>query len=230
MSDAPFRITKVIDGATFYYDAVGATWEVSYGTEAGPYLPSNNWIKLGATNNFLSEERLDLAGLSMQELTLMFANQRIQRSGPYVSTVTIDPAQGGALIIDSFVVSDVPLGAADTFTPLGQGPNSIQAGFNNSPDEFINTKLAIGSSWTQSTTSPLVMLSSDNWEYGSGDPTASDMLYLYRWVQLTVPGPSGSDACQVPSIRYTATGMTTKESDTVYINRLRLSYEQVQRT
>lgn len=228
MSDLPFRITKTIDGATFYYDAAATTWEVSYGTEAGPYLPSQNWIKLGVRNVFLSEERLDVAGLSKQELTLFFANQMIQRAGPYISSVAIDPLLGGALIQDTIIVSDVPLGAADTFTPLGQGPNSMQAGFNNSPDDYLNTKLAMGSTWTQSSTSPLVMISSDNYEFGSGDPTATDTLFLYRWVVLDVPVPAGSDACQVPSIRYTATGMSTKEPDLVHINRLRLSYEQAQ--
>jgi len=228
MSDLPFRITKTIDGATFYYDAVAATWLVSDGSEAGPYMPGNNWTKLGGTDIFLSQERLDIAGLSKQELTLFFGNQMIQRAGPYISSVTIDPILGGALIQDTIVVSDVPLGAADTFTALGQGPNSMQSGFNNSPDDYLNTKLAMGSTWTQSSTSPLVMISSDNYEYGSGDPTASDTLFLYRWIGLSVPAPQGSDACQVPAIRYTATGMSTKEPDLVHINRLRLSYEQAQ--
>lgn len=227
--DRPFTTTKTIDGATFYFDGASGTWEVSYGSEASMYYPGTNWNKLGGTNIFLSEERLDIGGLSKQELTLFFGNQRLQRAGPYVSTVTIDPVLGGALIQDTIIISDVPLGAPDTFTPLGQGPNSMQAGFNNSPDDYLNTKLATGGTWTQSSTSPLVMLSSDNYEYGSGEPTASDTLYLYRWVGLNVPAPQASDSCQVPAIRYLATGVASKESDLVYINRLRLSYENQQR-
>ena len=226
MSDEPFRITKTIDGATFYYDGPGTTWEVSYGLPGSlsPYYPGHRWEKLGASETFLSRDQIDLAGFSSDERTLFFATQLIQRAAPYSSTVMVDPNIGGALVSEFVLITDIPLA-----NPINGGVppfNAQTAGFNNTEDEYTNVKLAIGTMWSQTTTSPLGLVNADRWEFGSGDPTASDTLYMYRYVTLTAGVPAPSDAISIPAVRYVATGVSTQESDLVYVNRLRRSYEQ----
>ena len=164
----------------------------------------------------------------MQELTLFFGSQGLQRSSTYFTSITPLPV-GGGRVSDIFIVSDVPLqdvGALGTPSLA----TSTQAGFNASPDDALNTKFARGSVMVQSTNTPGVMIESDTWNFGSNDPTASDSLYLYRWVGLVTSGiPQNNDTITIPDLRYIATGITTKEPDLIHINRLRLSYEQQQR-
>lgn len=219
MSDRPFRITKVLDGGNWQWDALGNKWDI----HPGELAVSNNWEVLN-TKLFLSRESLDVAGLSVEDRTLFFGTQNLQKSMAYSSTITVSPA-GGATVIDIVVVSDVPLGDADGTTPF-----SLMAGFNLSPDNYENTKLGAGAVYVQSTNAPLTLLQSDSWNFGSGDPTATDKLYLYRWVSIESGFgiAAAGNLVSVPDIRYSATGMTTQEPDLVYINRLRLSYEQSQ--
>ena len=220
MTDRPFRITKVIDGAQWVWDQVGLKWDINPTYQFGT---GNNWDVLGA-GLFLSRETLDVAGLSTEDRTLFFGNQKLQRSLAYTTSVTASPAGGGS-VLDIVVVSDVPLGDAADATPF-----SLMAGFNMSPDNYENTKLGVGAVYVQSTNAPLTMIQSDSYDFGSGDPTASDRLYLYRWVSIisgaTIAG--AGDLLSVPDIRYSASGISTQEPDLVYINRLRLSYEQAQ--
>ena len=225
MTDEPFRLTKTINGVTFVYDPVATTWEVSYGFPGsiGPYNPGDNWEKLGLTNTFLYQDQIDLSGLAADERTLFFGTQILQRADAYLSTVTMAPT-GGALVKDVTIISDIPLtdpthGGASPF-------NAQNAGFTNSGDEYTSVKLGIGRMWSQTTTAPLSLVNSDSWEFGSADPTASDTLYMYRYIAIEVPTPAPADAIQVPATRYVATGISTQESDLVYVNRLRRSYEQ----
>lgn len=220
MADDPFQLKKTIDGGTFIYDIATLSWTIRVGT-------APNWTKVSG-NTFLSEEKLDIAGLSMQELTLFFGSQGLQRSTSYHTTITPLPI-GGARALEIFIVSDVPLQDVGALGTPSLG-TSTQAGFNISPDDALNTKFARGSIFVQSTNTPGVMIEADTWDFGSNDPTAADTLYLYRWISFVTSGiPINNDTISVPSLRYIATGITTKEPDLIHINRLRLSYEQQQR-
>lgn len=220
MSNEPFELKKTIEGARFIYDQSTNDWTVD---PSDVIYTGANWEKLAA-GTFLSRETLDIAGLSKQDLTLFFASQGIQRSFCYVTTVLVTPV-GGAGCVDVFIVSDVPLGDATSVTPFSEF-----AGFSKSPDDYINTKFAQGRVMVQSTNAPLTMIESDQWNFGSGQPTASGDLYLYRWVTITSNAgiALNGNLVTVPDFRYVATGITTKEPELVHINRLRLAYEQQQ--
>jgi hypothetical protein len=220
MNNEPFELKKTLEGARFIYDQSTNDWTVD---PTDVIYTGSNWEKLAA-GTFLSRETLDISGLSMQELTLFFASQGLQRSFCYVTTVTASPA-GGAGCADVFIVSDVPLGDATTATPFSEF-----AGFSKSPDDYINTKFAQGRIMTQSTSTPLTMIESDQWNFGSGEPTASGDLYLYRWVTITSNAgiALNNNVITVPDMRYVATGIAAKEPDLVHINRLRLAYEAQQ--
>jgi hypothetical protein len=217
--DKPFELKKVIEGARFIFDEALNVWNIEAQT-------GTNWEAISA-HNFLSEEILDIAGLSKQELTLFFGAQGLQRPLPYTTDIVVNPL-GGAGLIDIFIASDVPL-----TNPQGIAPPSVSftAGFPTSADEARNTKFARGRAVVQSTSAPITMVESDTWDFGSNSPTASDKLYLYRWILITsVAGIAvNGNFIFVPDVRYIANGVATKEKELVHINRLRNSYEQQQR-
>jgi hypothetical protein len=216
--DRPFALKKVIEGARFIFDEALNVWNIEAPT-------GHNWNAISA-HNFLSEEILDVAGLSKQDLTLFFGAQGLQRALPYTTDVVVTP-DGGAGLLDIFIVSDVPLAHPQNIFP----PTSFTAGFPTSADEALNTKFARGRAVVQSNSAPITMIESDTWDFGSNSPTAGDRLYLYRWILITSAAGivMNGNFIFVPDVRYIANGITTKEKDLVHINRLRTSYEQQQR-
>jgi hypothetical protein len=221
MANEPFQLKKIIQGGRFVFDQALNQWDLD------PAYPSlnSNWERT-AGHSFVSQETIDIAGLSKQELTLFFGGQGLQRPNPYTTDMLVTPT-GGAGVIDVFIVSDVPLGDATS-----AAHTSTYAGFNQSTDDALNTKFAQGKVMVQSTSAPITMIESDTWNFGSGDPTASDRLYLYRWLLFTSAAgiAINGNFIFIPDLRYIANGITTKEPELQHINRLRLSYEQQQRS
>jgi len=222
--DLPFRLRKELPGVNFIYTAAPTnTWAIN---PSPPAYPGNTWNMMttgtAAQNSWYSEESIDISGISMQDLTLFFASNIIQRSAPYATTVTPDPTLGGGEIYDVVVVTDVPILNPESMAQLAPG-------FGATKEDFINVKLGIGQVFVQSNQTPTTMVNSDSFSFGSGDPTASDRLYIYRWVVLTAGVALNNNQFSIPSLRYIGTGISTKESDLVHINRMRLSYEQQQR-
>jgi len=78
---------------------------------------------------------------------------------------------------------------------------------------------------TQNLNAPLQMTVTDSWSFGSGEPSASERLWLYRLFYITKPTLTVGDGIQFPEIRYVAQGIAAEEDDYVYLNRLRRSYE-----
>ena len=223
MDDQPFRLRKQLQGAIVIFTVPtpgGETWDINPTTE----FPGNEWIKSASTTNtWYMEERIDVSGLAMQDLTLFFASNRLQRGGSYFSTHLPDPAAGGALVYETVVVSDTPILNPDI--NIAQ----IVPSWDSSQEDFNNVKLGLGSVWTQSSSNPISLIQADSWSYGSDDPTASDTLFLYRWFSIqTGVTPQHNDQIIIPSVRYIGTGIATKEDELVYINRMRVSYEQAQ--
>jgi len=220
MANEPFQLKKTIQGARFIFDVALNQWDLD--AVAGSTI--SNWERTSG-HGFVSQEIIDIAGLSKQELTLFFGSQGLQRPLPYTTDILVTPI-GGAGLVDIFIVSDVPLGDVTSATHT-----SWSAGFASSPDDALNTKFAVGKVMVQSNNTPITMIESDAWNFGSGDPTASDKLYLYRWVYFTSAAgiALNNNIIVIPDLRYMANGITTKEPELQHINRLRLSYEQQQR-
>jgi len=211
MRDQPFRIVCYLDENTATWN--GTDWDF---TPTGPTTI--------ATDLFVYKETLDVSGWSKQDLTAFFANQNVQRPKTYTATGTInmvtDPAlpdnTGGIAASDTLIVSDVPL-TVDA--------NLQDAGFMAHDSDYTTIKLAQGILVTQTINAPQQMTITDSWNYGSGEPTASDTLYLYRVIYITKGTRLPGDSIDFPELRYVAQGIAAEEDDYVYLNRLRRSYE-----
>ena len=71
---------------------------------------------------------------------------------------------------------------------------------------------------------PTLMLTNRNVSIGSGEPTAVQKLWVYRIVQF-VTGPNAGDSLVIPASTFVLVGEVFKESELVYMQRLKRSYE-----
>lgn len=215
----PFRI--VCEWPSLHVVAGGQTndWDITVAVDS----PNEGWEVL-AGGFFLNRQTIDLHGLTAQEKTMFFSTQYLQRPIGYLTDLDF-ATTGGMTITDQFIVSDTPLD--DIRGAFAGASTSFQAGYNSSPDDYITIKLAEGVVAAQNNAIPVMMAITDSWSFGSGDPTASNKLYLYRWVNIdTVNTPIAAGAIvQVPDVRYVGLGVTTKEKELVWMQRQKRAFE-----
>jgi len=184
--------------------------------------PTSSWEQLGVAQ-FCQRLTIDLGGLSNQERTLFFEANLLQRPRSYIP-YQLNPL-AGLSVTDQIVVSSVPLEDYDTAV-LPDAFSGMFAGFNQSTDEFNQTILGEGVQVVQNSNILHILPVTDSYSFGSGEPTATSKLYLYRWISINASGPlDPGDHFTIPAIRYLGIGISGKEKDLVYIERLRRSYE-----
>ena len=207
MTDRPFNIVDYIPPLIVDYSNA-TTWELS---NPSPYVKQT----LDGPDGFVYQSQLDIAGWTKEGLTAFFSNQYLQRDGPYLPNGAFTPTDV-LQARDYVIITDVPLQVDSTI---------IHAGFMDNASDYMTIKLGQADIFLQTTTAPRVMIQGDAWSFGSGQPTASGTLYVTRICvpHMDVPGPSNS--VQFPAIRYVAQGIASEESEYVYLNRLRRSYE-----
>jgi len=213
--DKAFRLVKEISALELHYlPSPDNIW--------GILSDSPGWEDLGG-NVFLATEEIDLHGVTRQDLTLFFASNYTQRPNPYLTDMAVDAVLGGLEVRDWMIVSDVPLKDIRAL-PI----TSNNAGFNISPDDYMTIKLAEGVVFSQTSNAPISMVMTDSFSFASGDPSASNKLYLYRWIHLRVDSgqvPQPGAQAIIPQKRYVGTGISTEEPELVWMMRLKRSFE-----
>jgi len=184
--------------------------------------PTSSWEQLGPTS-FCQRLSIDLGGLSSRDRTLFFEANILQRPRAYIP-YQLNPL-AGLSVTDQIVISSVPLEDYATAV-LPDAYAGMFAGFNQSTDEFNQTILGEGVQVVQNSNILHILPVTDSYSFGSGEPTATSKLYLYRWILINASGPlNPGDHFTLPPIRYLGIGISGKEKDLVYIERLRRSYE-----
>lgn len=217
MADRPFNIVEYIPPCDVAGTSPGG-WEL---VGDSPYSA----IVLSGPDGFIYQSQIDIAGWTKDGLTAFFSNQYTQRDGPYVPTgpIIIPPAVPPQETADTMEARDYII---ITDVPLQPSTTMIHAGFLDDVSDYMTIKLGQANIFTQTTNAAHVMIASDGWGFGSGQPTASGTLYVTR---ICIPNkgiPTAADFIDFPAIRYIAQGIATEEPEYVYMNRLRRSYEQ----
>lgn len=216
LNDKPFRIVDY-----FGYVRVSGEPETSMYIETS--ASQDIWqVMMDTTTSFMAmcEKEIDISGWTKEGLTAFFSSIYTQRATPYVSSYTVGP-QGGAVAQDIIVCSDIPLNDPTNV----QRPGAV-AGFQYTADDWMAVKYQVGSQRTQTINAPGNMVENDAWSGGSGDPTASGTLWLYRFIIISWPViPATKEYVQYPELRFVAEGIATEEPEYVYLTRLRRSYE-----
>lgn len=216
IADKQFRIVDYFPRARLIQKGELDNWEVDNSNSGGLYVDLGSSPTTGA---FLYRSELDIAGWTKEGLTAFFASIYTQRPLPYATNVPVDPALGGVVIQDQIIVTDVPMSDALLNT-------AFSAGFPLSQSDYMTIKLGLGSQRVQTINAPTNLIENDAWSFGSKDPTASDTLYLYRYILVTTPATSPlTEFVDFPILRFVAEGVATEEPEFVYLTRLRRSYE-----
>jgi|TARA_R110002110_G_scaffold375480_2_gene585251 hypothetical protein len=210
MEDKPFNIVDYLPALTVDYSN-NTTWEMS---DPSPYVKQT----LTGPDGFVYQSQIDIAGWTKEGLTAFFSNQYLQRDGPYIPSGAFTPTDV-LQARDYIIITDVPLQVDSTI---------IHAGFMDNASDYMTIKFGQADIFLQTTTAPRVMIQGDAWRFGSGQPTASGTLYVTRICIPHMDVPSASNNVQFPAIRYIAQGVASAESEHVYLNRLRRSYELAQ--
>lgn len=219
MTDRPFNLKEYFPYVRISRKASADGYELNQANSGAVYT---QFVDTNTSAAWFLRSQLDIGGWTKRELTAFFATQYLQRPSPYSVTGAIDPTQGGMSIEDVVYISDVPLNLDDA--------EWFFAGFPRADSDWMTIKFAEGSQRVQTTTNPVSMTMNDSWSFGSGEPTASGMLYCYRLIACRKLVPTPQDIVDFPTIRWVGTGIATGEPEFVYLSRLRRSFELQQLT
>jgi len=179
---------------------------------------NGGWTKI-AGQVWCSDTYFDLAGLAVDDETIFPVGITCQTGGLWEFT---NAAPGDNVVVLDVMTSvpvDVVLGSTDIVNWLNVG-----AGFPGSTLNFEHVLYMRGQRWgTDTTTNMVFPLKADEWQSGSMMPTASDRVYLYRVVYVSLGATASSII--VPSARAVLQVENKAEPDHEYIMRLKRSYD-----
>lgn len=182
---------------------------------------TNGWEILGAATEQFAVYRtyVDIVGWSKDDITAFTQGAAFQEGGPIYFT------GGGILAMKCWDIISVNYIDDDAFTDTStmvQGVNWCPPGLSNSnynleeilvgrwrefsPDQNINTTRQVGSG-----------------VWGAGDATAGDRIYITKVFWLNSAMGTG-DRLVIPDSAVVIPTLLVKESDLVYLERLRRSY------
>ena len=231
----------ILRGGTFSYTAAGTTW-----SSDGP------WTYAGTPGNVLyTQDTIDIGGMTTtQEETFYPEAATIQNSPFYTAPGAVDRIPGApdsglvpyGAIFEYVLVTESPFKvekwlADQNYVGDGQSFFTIQSCPGINPRRTTDQATTLGFNSilygrvqmiAHNTSLPQqsgVVYSTN--EFGSMTPTASDRLYVTRFVVVQPLGgqiiPDGS-TIQLPHMRVILVGSGKEENDLSYIMRLRNSY------
>jgi hypothetical protein len=183
----------------------------------------NGWTVLNAANTrFAHETSLDLSGYSRESLTFFSTSVGIQDPGIYVFKPREDSTFNGITVLD--IITSVPMDL-DRVANL-QGSN-IGPGMLGSDEDFQTIVFGMFRFFTQNQNIPYPNYQQleRSQRFDSGEPTAADRLFCYRIINLASSGLDPLSLVKIPACRQLVAGVMAKESELVYMQRLKRGYE-----
>jgi len=180
------------------------------------------WETTTVGNLFVMREEIDIAGMTVEDLTFFPMAGDVQRAA---TNLGLAFATGG-LIQEWIYVTAAPIDfrvgiPSMTFNLVGQA--------NISETEFQNILWGQSWTWVMNTSVPSnFALPVNTTMMGSGEPTNGDRLYVYRLIGPSGFTPTPGSFCELPSVRLLISGQLKKEEEYSQIMRMRRSYELAQ--
>lgn len=193
----------------------------------------NGWFNLdgaviGITDAIGYESTIDLSGYQIQEKTFFPSRQTIQTAGPYVGYFPASGHTGGVLSVTE-LISQVPLDIDRVWADMqsiAAGQRQTFPSFIDGQGEFSDMILGrwrlMGTNQLLSVGESIHLTLQEEW-FGSGEPTAADMLYVYVIIEANVTKADG-DYMRIPPSRMILGGSVGTEKELEYMMRLRRSY------
>lgn len=177
-----------------------------------------SWSTTTINNLFVMEEEIDIAGLTVENITFYPLAGDVQR-GPTAMGLAFG-AQG--LITEWIYVTASPV---DIRTSVNRMVFNLP-GQGSSPNEFQNIIWGQGWTWVSNNSVPSNFgIAVNTTMLGSGEPTNGDRLYVYRVVSPTAYTPTAGSFAELPSVRLLISGQLKEEAEYSQVMRMRRSYE-----
>jgi len=177
---------------------------------------SGGWQKSSANNSLYYETQIDLGGLFAEGMTFFPAGAAVQEGYAFSRTAG---TFGGTPMQVYDVVSMAPLSDIEVWNGIPPGFSTSQNNWHSivwgRHRELFNPQF--------STNQATVIFPINSSLIGSGEPTATETLYVYRVVIFATP-PSGAEFVEIPPSRFIIDGAVAKEEDLEYIMRLKRGY------
>jgi hypothetical protein len=197
---------------------------ISSDYSTGAWNNLNGWQVLDvAQTRFGHETVIDLSGYAMESLTFFPAAIGLQDPGIYTYTPGGGSTYNGMQVLDIITSVPMDLNTVANSQGLGKGPGMLGSLY-----EFETLLFGMFRFFTANTNIPYAGYQQleRSQRFDSGEPTAADKLYCYRIVSLLADGPPEPDSrFAVPAARQLVGGAMDEESELVYMQRLKRSYE-----
>jgi len=181
---------------------------------------NDNWRQAGAlTGFFVSENYFDLAGMAMDEKTLMFEGMTTQSAGN--SLFAGGQAGDSCVVYDIMTSIPVDFDKASTRNALLNFGLGFPAGTLNFEHVLYQRRRRY--TLDLDTAAAFLLIAEDD-QSGSMMPTASDRIYTYRVVQFYDISATVTQA-SLTGVRHLISSMAKEEPTYEYLMRLKRSYD-----
>ena len=211
MIEGPRLLNKDIDQVTATLSASagsltivanGGDWVADYYALAGAHLGVLRW-----------EGYIDLSGYTREARTF-FPGVPVAQDGGYYGM------SAGTSLVTYTMITQSPI---DETSMLSTTLDFTVPGFLNSTTNADQVTWGIGSIRAPGSTHNNLLSIQDAWSWGTGNPTATDRLYIYKFAHILTE--SEDVTVQLPPTHLLVPGIVDGEEDLVYMQRLRRSFE-----
>ena len=198
--------------------------DILYSTDTDATTASNGWevISNAVKQWVVYRTYIDIVGWSKDDITAFMQGAAFQEGGPLSGTLTgAHPVLNVYDMVTTSYITDNQFTDEDNYDPLFLSwcpPGLMKSNYNL--EEVIAGRCR---SFVADTSMPALPRISSQSTWGAGDATAADRIYLTRAVWLGAALINGAFVV-VPDAAYVVPTVLVKESDLVYMERLRRSY------
>ena len=209
------------------------------------------WRSIPGTANlaWYLEDELDVAGWTKDDLTMFLRAAEVQQGDFYYMETLNNLTTPGQpetevhreYLIEWFALTSYPLDMITYYnTIVAKAPTGVSTRAPNFADQLTSfDNVIVGAlrlhQYNQNISTPdaNILQLTQTHNFGSGSASASDKLYLYRWVELPRPNDTpeidaGSAFVIVPNLRFIINADLDKEAEYQYIMRLKRSLDLYQ--
>lgn len=193
-----------------------------YDDGLGTWTNLNGWQEASPTVLF-HETQIDLSGYARESLTYFPEAVGIQDPGIYVFAGGPGATYSAVEVLD--IITSVPMNIleiSEAQTTFFTGPGML--GSSREAETILMGQYRFFTPNTFLTYPNYIQLERLQ-SFGSGDPTAADKLYCYRIVTMIVDDLGVGSLIGVPASRQILNGYMDEETELIYMQRLKRSYE-----
>lgn len=177
------------------------------------------WIPNVANPLVVYETYFDLTGYELDDLTMMPIAATVQDPGIYSCSAATTPLH----VFDIISQEKIEGGEVWNQILVDNAPGMLESENNFEQITFGNYRLFLGQATFTNPAGLTVFLPATQSQFGSGDAVSVQKLFCYR--VILAPGAAEGTSLRIPASRFLLQANIIKESERVYLQRLKRSYE-----